>query len=55
MRTNIIYEVIYFETLVWAHQKTPIANLVGWRDKPLALSIVQSQLIGLEHFTVGNF
>ena len=55
LRTNIIYEVIYFETLVWAQQKTPIANLVGWRDKPLALSIVQAQLIGLVHFTVGNF
>ena len=23
------------ETLVWAHQRTPIANLVGWRDKPV--------------------
>ncbi len=43
------------ETLVWAQQKTPIANLVGWRDKPLTLSIVQAQLVGLAHLTVGNF
>ena len=43
------------ETLVWAHQRTPIANLVGWRDKPVALSIVQARLVGLTHFTVGNF
>ena len=32
---------------VWAHQRTPIANLVGWRDKPVALSIVQARLVGL--------
>ncbi len=43
------------ETLVWAHQRTPIANLIGWRDKPVALSIVQARLVGLTHFTVGNF
>ena len=43
------------ESLAWAQQKTPIANLIGWRDKPLALSIVQAQLVGLAHFTVGNF
>jgi len=43
------------ETLVWAHQRTPIANLGGWRDKPVALSIVQARLVGLTHFTVGNF
>ncbi len=55
LRTNIIYEVIYFETLVWAQQKTPISHLVGWRDNPLALSIVQAQLVGLVYFTVGNF
>ena len=42
------------ETLVWAHQRTPIANLVGWRDKPVALSIVQARLVGLAHFTIGN-
>jgi hypothetical protein len=27
------------ETLVWAHEKTPLANLVYWKDKPVALSI----------------
>ena len=41
------------ETLVWAHERTPIANLVRWRDKPVALSIVQARLVGLAHFTVG--
>ena len=41
------------EILVWAHERTPLANLVRWRDKPVALSIVQARLIGLIHFTVG--
>eukprot|EP00967_Tisochrysis_lutea_P158990 scaffold327407_cov693-Tisochrysis_lutea.AAC.1 len=41
------------ETLVWAHERTPIANLVKWRDKPVALSIVQARLVGLAHFTIG--
>merc|ERR1712010_374953 len=41
------------ETLVWAHERTPIANLVRWRDKPVALSIVQARLVGLVHFSVG--
>jgi photosystem I P700 chlorophyll a apoprotein A2 len=41
------------ETLVWAHQRTPLANLVGWKDKPVALSIVQARLVGLSHFAVG--
>jgi len=41
------------ETLVWAHQRTPIANIVGWRDKPVALSIVQARLVGLAHFAIG--
>jgi photosystem I P700 chlorophyll a apoprotein A2 len=43
------------ETLVWAHERTPLANLVQWRDKPVALSIVQARLVGLAHFTVGYF
>ena len=43
------------ETIVWAHQRTPLANLVGWRDKPVALSIVQARVVGLAHFTVGYF
>jgi photosystem I P700 chlorophyll a apoprotein A2 len=29
------------ETLVWAHERT-LTNLIRWRDKPVALSIVQS-------------
>jgi photosystem I P700 chlorophyll a apoprotein A2 len=41
------------ETLAWAHERTPLANLVRWRDKPVALSIVQARLVGLAHFSVG--
>ncbi len=41
------------ETLVWAHQRTPLAQLVSWKDKPVAMSIVQGRLVGLAHFTVG--
>ena len=41
------------ETLVWAHQRTPLANLIQWKDKPVALSIVQARLVGLTHFAVG--
>ena len=41
------------ETLVWAHERTPIANLVRWKDKPIALSIVQARLVGLVHFATG--
>ena len=51
--TNI-YEIRYWNS-DWSHQRNPIANLVGWRDKPVALSIVQARLVGLTHFTVGNF
>ncbi len=43
------------ETLVWAHERTPLANLVRWKDKPVAMSIVQGRLVGLVHFTVGYF
>jgi photosystem I P700 chlorophyll a apoprotein A2 len=41
------------ETLVWAHERTPLANLVRWKDKPVAMSIIQGRLVGLAHFTVG--
>ena len=41
------------ETLVWAHQRTPLANLIRWKDKPVALSIVQARLVGLTHFAAG--
>mmetsp|Transcript_5868 Transcript_5868/g.17443 ORF Transcript_5868/g.17443 Transcript_5868/m.17443 type:complete len:735 (-) Transcript_5868:9-2213(-) len=41
------------ETITWAHERTPIANVVKWKDKPVALSIVQARLVGLVHFTVG--
>nr|YP_009340877.1 photosystem I P700 chlorophyll a apoprotein A2 [Palmophyllum crassum]BAW34824.1 photosystem I P700 chlorophyll a apoprotein A2 [Palmophyllum crassum] len=41
------------ETLVWAHQRTPLANLIQWKDKPVALSIVQARLVGLAHFGTG--
>ena len=55
MGTNLIFIRLSIKTLVWAHQNTQIANLVDWRDKPIALFIVQARLIGLTHFTVGNF
>jgi photosystem I P700 chlorophyll a apoprotein A2 len=41
------------ETLVWAHERTPLANIFHWTDKPVALSIVQARLVGLVHFSVG--
>jgi photosystem I P700 chlorophyll a apoprotein A2 len=41
------------ETIVWAHERTPLANLVRWKDKPVAMSIVQARVVGLAHFTVG--
>ncbi|CAN6445159.1 unnamed protein product [Victoria cruziana] len=41
------------ETLAWAHERTPLANLIRWRDKPVALSIVQARLVGLAHFSIG--
>ena len=30
-----------------------LANLVSWKDKPVALSIVQARVVGLAHFTAG--
>jgi photosystem I P700 chlorophyll a apoprotein A2 len=33
------------ETLAWAHERTPLANLIRWKDKPVALSIVQARVI----------
>nr|YP_010261070.1 photosystem I p700 apoprotein A2 [Cephaleuros parasiticus]UIB39011.1 photosystem I p700 apoprotein A2 [Cephaleuros parasiticus] len=41
------------ETLVWAHENTVIANRFYWRDKPVALSIIQARLVGLSHFAIG--
>jgi photosystem I P700 chlorophyll a apoprotein A2 len=41
------------ETLVWAHEHAPITNVIKWKDKPVALSIVQARLVGLAHFAVG--
>jgi photosystem I P700 chlorophyll a apoprotein A2 len=41
------------ETLVWAHERTPLTNIMQWKDKPVALSIVQARLVGLAHFTIG--
>uniref|UniRef100_A0A3Q7J784 photosystem I n=1 Tax=Solanum lycopersicum TaxID=4081 RepID=A0A3Q7J784_SOLLC len=40
-------------TLAWAHEHTPLANLIRWRDKLVALSTVQARLVGLDHFSVG--
>ncbi|WMV49707.1 hypothetical protein MTR67_043092, partial [Solanum verrucosum] len=39
-------------TLAWAHERTHLANLIRWRVKPLALSILQEILVGLAHFSV---
>ena len=41
------------ETLVWAHERTPLTSVFRWKDKPVALSIVQARLVGLAHFSVG--
>merc|ERR1711957_454127 len=41
------------ETIAWAHERTPIANMFMWVDTPVALSIVQARLVGLVHFAVG--
>ena len=41
------------ESIVWAHEQTPIANLIVWSDKPVALSIVQARFVGLAHFAIG--
>ncbi|KAL5096656.1 hypothetical protein RYX36_000983 [Vicia faba] len=51
MLNTIGWELI--ETLEWAHERTPLANLIRWRDKLVALSIVQARLVGLVHFSVG--
>ncbi|CAN6446828.1 unnamed protein product [Victoria cruziana] len=48
---NSLSELI--ETLAWAHECTPLVNLIRWRDKLVALSIVQVRLVGLTHFSVG--
>ncbi|KAF1881680.1 hypothetical protein Lal_00032149 [Lupinus albus] len=40
------------ETLAWAQERTLLANLIRWRDKSMALSIVQARLVGLAHFSV---
>ncbi|KAK8968092.1 Photosystem I P700 chlorophyll a apoprotein A2 [Platanthera guangdongensis] len=42
------------ETLARAHERTPLANLIQWKDKPVALSIAQARLVGLVHFFVGT-
>ena len=41
------------ESIVWAHEQTPLANLIVWSDKPIALSIVQARFVGLAHFAIG--
>jgi len=49
-----------FGHLVWAtgfmfliSWRGYLASLVQWKDKPVALSIVQARLVGLAHFTIG--
>jgi hypothetical protein len=34
------------ESIVWAHEQTPLANLIIWAEKPVALSIVQARFVG---------
>lgn len=41
------------ESIVWAHEQTPLANRFIWNDKPVALSIVQARFVGLAHFAIG--
>ena len=41
------------ESIVWAHEQTPIAGLLVWNKAPVALSIVQARFVGLAHFAVG--
>jgi photosystem I P700 chlorophyll a apoprotein A2 len=41
------------ESIVWAHEQTPLANLIIWAEKPVALSIVQARFVGLAHFAIG--
>jgi photosystem I P700 chlorophyll a apoprotein A2 len=41
------------EPIVWAHEQTPLANLIIWAEKPVALSIVQARFVGLAHFAIG--
>ena len=41
------------ESIVWAHEQTPLANLIIWSEKPVALSIVQARFVGLAHFAIG--
>nr|GEZ22906.1 photosystem I P700 apoprotein A2, chloroplastic [Tanacetum cinerariifolium] len=43
------------ETLAWAHECTHVANLIRWREKSMALSIVQARLLGLAHFSVESW
>lgn len=41
------------ETIVWAHAHTPLAIFIQWRNKPVALSIVQARLVRIAHFRAG--
>ncbi|NJL10112.1 MAG: hypothetical protein HC908_07880, partial [Calothrix sp. SM1_7_51] len=38
--------------LLGRNEQTPL-SFGYWRDKPVALSIIQARLVGLTHFTVG--
>uniref|UniRef100_A0A0D3EEW2 photosystem I n=1 Tax=Brassica oleracea var. oleracea TaxID=109376 RepID=A0A0D3EEW2_BRAOL len=41
---DAFYLAELIETLAWAHERTPLANLIRWKDKPVALSILLAQL-----------
>ena len=39
------------ETFAWAHERTPLANLIGERTNPVALSFHCARLVGLAYFS----
>ncbi|KAG5576170.1 hypothetical protein H5410_056304 [Solanum commersonii] len=50
---HLVWAIFGFMFLTWAHLIHTLANLIRWRDKPKALSIVQARLVGLAHFSIG--
>ncbi|KAL4190789.1 hypothetical protein AMTRI_Chr07g26450 [Amborella trichopoda] len=52
---DVFYLTVFWmlNTIGWARERTPLANLIRLRDKLVALSIVQARLVGLAHFSIG--
>jgi hypothetical protein len=42
------------ETIVWAHERTPLANLIRWKDKP-AFIYCSSTFSWFSSLTIGIF